>query len=38
MTDKKALQSIHRYYKDCEHGFATMMDIMLFQLWAVVVS
>mgnify|MGYP001158090996 FL=1 len=23
MTDKKELQSIHRYYKDCEHGFST---------------
>ena len=24
MTDKKELQSIHRYYKDCEYGFATL--------------
>ena len=23
MTDKKELQSIHRFYKDCEHGFST---------------
>ena len=23
MTDKKELQSIARFYKDCEHGFAT---------------
>ena len=24
MTDKKELQSIHRFYKDCEYGFATL--------------
>ncbi len=23
MTDKKELKSIARFYKDCEHGFAT---------------
>ena len=23
MTDKKELQSIHRFYKDCKHGFST---------------
>ena len=23
MTDKKELRSISRFYKDCEHGFAT---------------
>jgi len=23
MTDKKELQSIHRFYKDCEQGFST---------------
>ena len=24
MTDKKELRSIYNYYKDCEHGFATL--------------
>ncbi len=24
MTDKKELKSIARFYKDCEHGFATV--------------
>ena len=24
MTDKKELKAIARFYKDCEHGFATV--------------